>query len=106
MGWPPFTFCPGTTRIRLTGPPTCVMTGVVLQALYATAPVSRSVRLRFVGRTVTTCTCDIWSSGIVKSRGTEVVDAVAEKEVILFAWSRSFELQAVRINAKASTVAL
>jgi hypothetical protein len=34
------------------------------------------------------------------------VDAVAEKEVILFACSRSFELQAVSTNAKASATVL
>jgi hypothetical protein len=34
------------------------------------------------------------------------VDAVAEKEVILFACSRSVELQAVSTNVKASAVAL
>ena len=30
---------PGTTTLRLTGPPTCVITGVVLNSLYCTAPV-------------------------------------------------------------------
>ena len=64
-----FTCSPGTTRIRLTGPPTCVITGVVLKALYATAPVSRSVCFNVAGSTVTTCTCVIWSSGMVKSCG-------------------------------------
>ena len=32
-GWPFFTCSPGTTRIRLTGPPTCVITGRCLNAL-------------------------------------------------------------------------
>src|ERR1700742_1322906 len=102
MGWPAFTCCPGTTRIRLTGPPTCVMTGVVAKALYATAPVSRSVRVKVVGWTVTTCTCDIWSCGIVKSCGVVAFEAFDEKDVISFACLRSLELQPIKENTEAS----
>ncbi len=42
--------------MRPTGPPTCVITGVVLKALYATVPVSRSVWVIVAGSTVNNCT--------------------------------------------------
>ena len=45
--------------MRLTGPPTCVITGVVLKLLYATAPVSRSVRSNGAWATCTTWMCAI-----------------------------------------------
>src|ERR1700733_2979173 len=43
------------------------MTGVVLKLLKATAPVSRSTRVNVVGWIATTCTCAIWSCGMVNS---------------------------------------
>src|SRR6185437_8177276 len=69
MASPCFTRCPGTTTTRLTGPLTWVITGVVLNALYATVPVSRSVLVNVVGSTSGTWTCDICSCGMVNSSG-------------------------------------
>src|SRR5580692_10736985 len=45
------------------------MTGVVRKLLKATAPVSRRDRVSVVGCTVSTCTCNIWSCGMVNSSG-------------------------------------
>src|SRR5581483_9116925 len=55
--------------MRLTGPPTWVMTGVVSNPLKATVPVRRSERVIEVGCTVTICRCDIWSCGTLNSSG-------------------------------------
>src|ERR1017187_1478916 len=80
------------------------MTGVVLKALYATAPVSRRVRLSVTGSTVTTCTCDIWSCGMIKSCGVADLEAFEENDVIWLACSPSFEWQAVSITRQASAI--
>ena len=77
--------------IRLTGPPTCVITGVVLNALYATAPVNRSVFVIAPGDIVVSCTWLICSAGIVNNCGVADGDAFDENEVIPLALS--FEWQ-------------
>src|SRR5712691_8015385 len=53
--------------ILLTGPLTCVITGVVRKLLYATFPVRRRTRGQLVGWTVTTWICAICSLGTVNS---------------------------------------
>ena len=58
------------------------------------------MRVRVVGPTVTTCTCDIWSCGIVNSCGVADAEAFAENEVMPFARSRSLELQPVNNSTR------
>src|SRR3984957_5389031 len=79
--------------ISCTGPPTALNTGVVLNALYATAPVSRSVRGTFDFPTVTTCTCDIWSGGTVNKSAVSFLFSPVEYEVILASFSALSEPQ-------------
>src|ERR1022692_4833097 len=80
------------------------ITGVVLKALYATAPVSRRVLLSVAGSTVTTCTCDIWSCGMLKSCGVADLEAFEEKDVIWLACSLSFEWQAASTTRQAIAI--
>src|SRR5579864_9327965 len=67
MGCPFFTCCPGETNIRLTGPLTCEITGVVRKLLYATVPFNRRTRGQLVGWSVTIWTCESCSFGTVNS---------------------------------------
>src|ERR1700722_824464 len=87
--------------ISCTGPPTALNTGVVLNALYATAPVSRSVRGTFDFPTVTTCTCGIWSCGTVNKSAVSFLFSPVEYEVIAASLSLALDPQPAAIHAHA-----